>query len=156
VSCKATLIFGVLDIEYGFAYGEDTIDPNITTGDVATELEFKYRIFQTFYEMYKQEIKQIIEESIAGFVLMVSRRGLKQDKRISLSRVKPLFHDFLDNKRMDGLVDGVPTERSLQGISHRKKKRVIKTKKGVVVPRPSFEDSLLYRNSFKCWLEIKL
>jgi hypothetical protein len=156
VSCNVKLIFGVLDIEYGFAYGEDTIDPNITTGQVATELEFRYEVLKTFYELHEKEIREIIEETIQGFIVFVGQTGLKKDKRIYLDRITPLFHSFLDNQEMDGIVDGVPTKRSLDGITHRRKKRVIKTKKGKVIPRPSFEDSLLYRNSFKCWLEIKI
>lgn len=158
---KVKLVFGVKDITYGWAYGEDTADPNTTTGDVAEKLEQHYKIFKFFYWYYQDEIDKMAKQSISDFLAGILRGTVKvsNKKTIYLDDAVPLFHAMLDTKVMDG-ERGIPTKRSLQGIIHRRKKRKVFTKgKGkhkTVVARPSFEDSLLYRNSFKCWLEIIL
>jgi hypothetical protein len=142
------LNLGVIDIPYGHAYGEDTVDPNITTGEVAQSLEERYRIMETFYSDHKEEITDSMAAEYAGIL-----NDLFHGARVNPDRaiagigddIKPLFHAFLDNKEMDGK-SGVPTLASILGIQHRRKK--VKYNPG----RPSFEDSLMYRNSFKAWI----
>jgi hypothetical protein len=148
------LVLGVIDMPYGHAYGEDTIDPNITTHQVAVKLEKRYRIMHSFYEAHKVEISQDIADAYGAMISnLFNGRPLRKDQAMgqATSRIPALFHKFLDTKQLDGTMPGIPTKRSLEGISHRKKKRV-HHKKGQVIVRPSFEDSLLYRNSFKAWM----
>jgi hypothetical protein len=144
------LVLGVVNIPYGHAYGEDTVDPNITTADVAKKLEKRYQIMQSFYKAHESEIKQGYATAIGNMLMgaMVHGRPLQINQALNQATksIPKKFHDFLDNREMDGLADGVPTKRSLKGITHRRKKRKIS-----VGTRPSFEDSLLYRNSMKAW-----
>lgn len=149
---RVKLVLGVVNIPYGHAYGEDTADPNITTGDVAEKLEKRYKIMQTFYKAHETEINQGYANAMGNMLLaaMVHNRPLRINQALNQATtvITKKFHKFLDNREMDGLVDGVPTQRSLDGITHRRKKRKI-----VSGTRPSFEDSLLYRNSMKAWID---
>jgi hypothetical protein len=145
------LVLGVINIPYGHAYGEDTVDPNITTADVAKKLERRYEIMKTFYGSHEAEIKQGYATAMGNMLLgaMVHNRPLRINQALNQATkgIPVMFHKFLDEKQMDGMVDGVPTQRSLDGIIHRRKKRKY------MPGRPSFEDSLLYRNSMKAWID---
>ena len=149
---RVKLVLGVVNIPYGHAYGEDTVDPNITTADVAKKLERRYDIMKTFYGANEAEIKQGYATAMGNMLLaaMVHNRPLRINQALNQATkgIPAKFHKFLDERQMDGLIDGVPTKRSLDGITHRRKKRKI-----VSGTRPSFEDSLLYRNSMKAWID---
>jgi len=149
------LALGVVDIPYGHAYGE-AVDPNITTFEVAVKLEKRYKIMATFYQAHKVEINQDIADAYGVMVSNIFKGrplGKMQAMGQATTRIPAMFHKFLDTKQMDGTMPGIPTLRSLEGISHRKKKRVhTKKRGGVAIPRPSFEDSLIYRNSMKAWI----
>lgn len=143
------LAFGVIDIMYAFSYGEDTVDPTITTGDVAEILEEKYGIMSCFFEMYEEQINAIIIDTITD-AFTDAFDGLPVDLptllTASLPEIHVLFEEFILTKKMDGKVDGVPTKRSIDGINHRKKLRSIDPY------RPSFLDSRLYMSSFRAEL----
>ena len=63
------LVLGVVNIPYGHAYGEDTVDPNTTTADVAKKLEKRYQIMRTFYKANEAEIKQDIAFAISNMLI---------------------------------------------------------------------------------------
>ncbi|WP_336194993.1 hypothetical protein [Hafnia paralvei] len=134
-----TLHLGVIDIPYE--------DENTTTGSVAEILEGKYKIMQTFFDRYGEDIARLMSDDLAaGLENMLAGLPLPDDPFAeSMSRVHHLFSAFLYNKEMDGL-KGIPTQRALKGISKRFKK-----KKGPK-NRPSFIDTGDFENSMRAWV----
>lgn len=133
-----TLHLGVIDIPYE---GEGT-----TTGDVAERLEEKYRIMQTFFDRYGNEIADLMSNDLAANLenLMAGAPPSRDPLAESMSRVHDLFVAFLDNEEMNGM-PGVPTQRALLGISKR-----FKNKRGD--PRPSFIDTGTYQAAMRSWV----
>lgn len=133
-----TLHLGVIDIPYE--------DENTTTGSVAEILEVKYKIMQTFFDRYGEDIARLMSDDLAaGLENMLTGLPLPEDPFAeSMSHVHHLFSAFLDNSEMNGM-PGVPTARALKGISKRFKK-----KKGN--PRPSFIDTGMFQASMRAWV----
>ncbi|WP_312773344.1 hypothetical protein [Atlantibacter hermannii] len=133
-----TLHLGVIDIPYE---GEGT-----TTGDVAERLEEKYRIMQTFFDRYGNEIADLMSNDLAANLenLMAGAPPSRDPLAESMSRVHDLFVAFLDNEEMNGM-PGVPTQRALLGISKR-----FKNKRGD--PRASFVDTGTYQAAMRAWV----
>lgn len=122
-----------------------------TTGDVADILEAKYGVMGAFVDRHSSEIEDALAESVRGHLESLLMGGPVTGDVYDLtiaagSEIEVMFQKFLDAKEMDGLVNGVPTQASLDGISHR-----FKTKRGPA--RPSFIDTGLYQSSFRCWGE---
>ncbi|WP_313439369.1 hypothetical protein [Atlantibacter hermannii] len=133
-----TLHLGVIDVPYE---GEGT-----TTGDVAERLEEKYRIMQTFFDRYGNEIADLMSNDLAANLenLMAGAPPSRDPLAESMSRVHDLFVAFLDNEEMNGM-PGVPTQRALLGISKR-----FKNKRGD--PRASFVDTGTYQAAMRAWV----
>ena len=133
-----TLHLGVIDIPYE---GEGS-----TTGDVAERLEEKYRIMQTFFDRYGNEIADLMSNDLAANLenLMAGAPPSRDPLAESMSRVHDLFVAFLDNEEMNGM-PGVPTQRALLGISKR-----FKNKRGD--PRASFVDTGTYQAAMRAWV----
>ncbi|EPD0902509.1 hypothetical protein ACR2HU_002473 [Yersinia enterocolitica] len=133
-----TLHLGVMDIPYG--------DENTTTGDVAELLEGKYKIIQTFFDRYGQDIADMMANDIAASLenMIAGAPPTRDPLAESMSRTHNLFVAFLDNEEMNGLA-GIPTRRAMEGISKR-----FKNKKGS--PRPSFIDTGTYQASMRAWV----
>lgn len=133
-----TLHLGVIDIPYK---GEGA-----TTGDVAERLEEKYRIMQTFFDRYGNEIADLMSKDLAANLenMLAGAPPSRDPLAESMSRVHDLFVGFLDNEEMNGM-PGVPTRRALLGISKR-----FKNKKGD--PRPSFIDTGTYQAAMRSWV----
>lgn len=123
---------------------------NKTTGDVAEILEAKYHVFATFYELHAPEIVAAFEESVMDAMesqLSGAPMGLNATGAAEAA-VSDLFQKFIENKEMDRLgIKGVPTQASLDGVSHR-----FKNKRGQP-GRPSFVDTGLYVGSFRAWID---
>jgi hypothetical protein len=142
------LCLGVMPIPY---------DSRKDTFDVATILEDRYGIMQKFYELNSQQINDDMAEALSksledfanGFPVIPLDRVMAQ----TLGEKSEKFRDFLDTGEVERVgIPGTPTKRSLQRISLRFKNK--KTKKGKrSVPRSSFLDTLLYRNSFRMWID---
>lgn len=133
-----TLHLGVMDIPYG--------DENTTTGDVAELLEGKYKIMQTFFDRYGQDIADMMANDIAASLenMIAGAPPTRDPLAESMSRTHNLFVAFLDNEEMNGLA-GIPTRRAMEGISKR-----FKNKKGD--PRASFVDTGNYQASMRSWV----
>lgn len=118
-----------------------------TTGDVATHLENKYHIMQTFADRHLPEIADSLAGSMASALesLMMGAPADISPFGAATSEITQKFKAFLDNKEMDGL-PGVPTKAALDGVNRR-----LKTKKGP--PRASFVDTTLYRDSSHSWVD---
>lgn len=147
---------GVIDQPYSFSEnvgkvktGKNKGKSNVSmTGDVAEILEEKYGVMQFFFDRYEKEIMASLEEGLQGAFesMLMGAPVNEQPFAAGCSEVEDMFKRFLEAKEMDGQANGVPTKASLMGVSHR-----FKSKRGPV--RPSFIDTGLYENSFKCWVE---
>ena len=148
------LILGVVETNY-----TDSKE-SVNTGDVATMLEDKYHVMETFYEMHNLDIIAALENGIAGAIenTLAGKKGKSDILLGAYGNIENEFHKYLDNEEMRGAVDGVPTAAALAGISSRfKKKKNNVYRKGKTIAtgvrRPSFIDSGLYRHLFKVWVE---
>lgn len=126
-----------------------------TTGDVAEILESKYGVMQFFWDAHQNEVVDELSDSLQGaFESLLMRAPQPRDPLASAaSKIEELFQRMIDSREMDNKVPGVPTAASLEGVSHRFKKKKSKNKQGVRDSRPSFYDTGLYQSSFKCWSE---
>jgi hypothetical protein len=123
----------------------------ITAEDVAAILESKYKIIDTFTEMYAAQIQYTILsqfEKVAGDVLSGGRRrgDLGSILKPATKQIEVMFRQFLDKEEMNGRAPGVPTKAALAGVRHG---RGSKTRTG---SRPSFIDTGIYRASFRAWV----
>lgn len=144
------ICFGVHDIPYADANGdaiEERIDPDtgelMTTGQVATDLEDRYGIFEHFFGKHGSAVA---EEAVQLHLDMLAGLARHTGDDVVLDGAKDLFHTFIEEKEMDGVVDGVPTQASLMGKSLR-----FKHKRGPI--RPSFIDTGLYFANAEIWAE---
>lgn len=133
-----TLHLGVMDIPYD--------DDGTTTGDVAEHLEERYKIMQTFFDRYSNDISALMCNDLAGSLenMMAGAPPSRDPLAESMSKIHNLFVAFLDNQEMNG-ADGVPTRRALDGISRR-----FKNRKGP--PRASFIDTGTYQAAMRAWV----
>ena len=121
-----------------------------TTGDVAQILEAKYHIMRTFFDMNSKDIATAIEKSMVGSVInMVNGQPgpIKPDAQ-AMSDIETAFKQALSMRAFDGVINGVPTQASLGGVSHRFKRPYAKR-----AARPSFINTGLYQSSFAAWTE---
>lgn len=125
---------------FGYGYGK-------TTGQVATELENKYPIVETFYSMEEDTIVDEFEKAyVIGLELGMSAGNW--DVTWDPSKLENPFKRNLSGQKYDGRIRGVPTQASLRGVSHLRRNPY--APRG---PRPSFIDTSLYQRSFRAWLE---
>lgn len=135
------LHLGVIDIPYG---DEDSGDA--TTGDVAEELEIRYEIMKVFFDMYQEQIAELLANSVSGQLenILAGAPPGSDPTLEAMSEVHSLFSAFLESMKMNGY-PGVPTQASLDGVSKRFKRKF-------GPPRPSFIDSGLYMASMRAWI----
>lgn len=148
------LLFGVIDVPY---FENDSKHPD-TTGEVAEKLEREYGVMEFFVKNNHEQITDAIEKSIVGGLQNVVVGLPPLDFNYlnqACSEIEKDFKHFLGAKEMDGKVGGVPTQASIEGVSHRFKyksrKRASKKRVRDNPGRPSFVDTGLYRQSFKAW-----
>jgi len=125
-----------------------------TTGDVAQWLEDKYHLIETFYNIYEDDFGDSIllsyDQAVEDLLLGKPNFSFDAGKMYAsaLSKMENMFKQSLSQQKFDGLIAGVPTQASLDGVNHR-----LKIKKGA--PRPSFIDTGLYEATFKAWAGTK-
>jgi hypothetical protein len=129
------------------AYGEGK-----TTVEVANELESRYHIVETFWEMEEDKFIEVLEDAFADDIEEVMQMGqIPKTGGISdkeTDKIEARFRNYLTNKRFDGVIAGVPTLAAQRGVSHLKQHPY--AKRG---PRPSFIDTGMYMRSFRAWVE---
>jgi hypothetical protein len=128
------------------AYGQGK-----TTREVAAELETKYKIVETFYEMEEDYIVSLIEDSIGADLEKVALMNKPSKKGFSdadTDKIEKRFRQSLSSQAYDGMIPGVPTLASIRGVSHLRKHPY--AQRG---SRPSFIDTGLYSRSFRAWVE---
>lgn len=133
---------GCVDIPY--------TDSSETTFGVASILEEKYGVMQTFFDLHSKDIADQIANSIATAIEQ-SHAGVETPDVFagSMSKTEEMFRTYLDKEEMAGIIKGVPTQAALDGKNSRKKYKSKKQGKR----RPSFIDSSLYRISFRAWVD---
>jgi len=154
-----TIVFGVIDLPYADAasYKEvrarkpkEVRNSSVTTGDVAEILEEHYHVMGNFVELHADQISGDLQDSFAKALnaILDGAPPTFDPAGAAISTIQHRFHEFLQNREMDGRVAGVPTEAAKSGRSKRFK-RASKRRKD----RPSFVDTGLYDASFIAWVE---
>lgn len=147
------LNLGVIDIPYV------EIEADETTGEVAEKLEIFYGVMQFFVDKHMDYITNRLAMSYTSAINNTLAGNPIPDDVLSDSYgdIEKLFRMFLDNKEMDRKERGVPTQASIDGVSHRFKmknrKRASKERVKNNPRRPSFIDTGLYQASMKVWKE---
>lgn len=121
----------------------------VTTGDVATWLENRYQVMETFVQLHEADMARDLEDSLSG-----SLESFLMGAPVSLdplggatSKIEDRFKQFLSQAEIEKLGrPGVPTQAALAGKSSR-----FKGKRGK--RRPSFIDTGLYQSSMKVWVD---
>lgn len=139
---STSLALGVIDVPH--------LDDRITTGDLAEILEAKYDLFRGFYEVHAEQIADLMAESLEDkLVDIVAGSPVPENPYGDATEaIRAMFQKWLDTRGPEtiGMI-GVPTEAALKGINHRKSQ----FRRGE--RRPSFEDTMLLRNSLAAWVE---
>lgn len=122
------------------AYGQGK-----TTGQIAKELEAKYKIVETFIDMEEDYIFPLIEDAVIDTTI-ARMTGQTPDSKINenlTTKIQARFRQDLSNRRFDGRIQGVPTLASIRGVSHLRQKPY--AARG---SRPSFIDTGMYQRTF--------
>jgi hypothetical protein len=129
------------------AYGQGK-----TTSEVAADLEARYKIVETFWEMEEDNFVEVIEEAFADDIEDVMQMGqVPKTGGISdreTDKIEKKFMQNLQSHKYDGVISGVPTTAAQRGVSHLYQKPYAKR-----APRPSFIDTGMYQRSFRAWVE---
>lgn len=152
------LHLGVLDLPYADAASYKKVkrrkpqssEGSKTTGEVATILEEKYKVMETFWDANKIKIAKSLENSFKDAleaIIMGAPLGLDPAGAVT-SEIEELFRETLTLKKLDGKIPGVPTKAAQKGVSHRFKHPYKKRP-----PRPSFIDTGLYEGSMRAWVD---
>jgi hypothetical protein len=124
----------------------------MTTGELQKILEARYGIVEFFWDKHSEEVVGgIIEAYFDELAKPESGKGSRTDYMgKAIRRGEQAFRDMLDNRELDGQVDGVPTAAAVSGHSIAKRRR----KRGTIrKERSSFVETGLYRDSFRIEVE---
>lgn len=152
----AKLIFGVLEVAYSDAHGGDGQATSTTTGEVATLLEQRYHVMQTFFDLRKGQIAEALADGMAVRLQDLFRGSPTPGSPLhgAEQKIESMFRQFLDANEMQKLamaISGLPlSAAAAKGVSHRKKMPFAKKNK----PRPAFVDTGLYRASFRATIKL--
>ena len=161
------LVLGVVDIPYTAAVAGQAarterwksgkkpwqnLASQVQTGDVAEILEARYGVMQHFWEAHGEECAADLADVLMGKIENVLMGAPEQDASVvegDLGRIEERFRAMLDNRELDGRVEGVPTQAALRGINHRLAHPYARGNSA----RPSFIDTGAYQNSMRAWIE---
>lgn len=122
----------------------------VTTGDVATFLENKYHVMESFYELHGQGIADDLADSLQGALETILQGGpMPVDPYAAgTAQIENRFREFLSSGEIEQLgIPGVPTKAALEGRSKR-----FKSGRNPKGRRPSFIDSGLYESAERAWV----
>ena len=139
------LHLGVIEYPYTDATG-------VTTGDVAEILEAKYHVIELFYQELGDDVSKTLELSAARAIQDLFAGAPPRSVSLTAEaegEIEAAFRLFLDQRELDGVVPGVPTQAAIRGVNHRLKHPYKKSNP----ERPSFVDTGTYQQSFKAWSE---
>jgi hypothetical protein len=118
-----------------------------TSVDVAKELEEKYKLVETFWNLIEDATIEQLEEAFVDDVEEVmqmqalSKRGISDE---FTDKIEDQFKRYLDQEE-----HGIKTLAASRGVSHLLPRPYSRSNP----PRPSFIDTGLYRGSFRAWVE---
>lgn len=141
------LVLGVLEVSYSDAGSSGAT----TTGEVATILEDRYHVMETFFELKKDQIAEILAEGMADSInsLINGRPPDASPTYDPEQQIELLFRTFLDANEMQTLAAKFGmnlTAAAARGDNARKKS-------GKSNARPTFIDTGTYRAAFRAWVE---
>jgi hypothetical protein len=122
-----------------------------TTGDVASILEAKYGVMDTFAYAHMPDIAKELENALAGALetLMMGGRPPSNPFASAESSITAMFKNFLATAAIEHLgVEGVPTQAAKDGVNHRLAHPYAKANER----RPSFIDTGTYSAHFLAWV----
>lgn len=122
-----------------------------TTGDVATFIENKYHLMQTFFDQNDQVIADAFANGMAGAIEdLISGAPIRDPFAGINAEVTAGFQAWLTlGLDEEAGIEGVPTKAALERRSLR-----FKNKRGPN-RRPSFIDTGAYEGSFQAWITDK-
>ncbi len=121
-----------------------------TTGEVAEILEQKYGLFTKFVEIHRPVIEYEVSNSLEGAMETILTGHMPSDPLATAkSGIEELFKDALTMQSYDYKIPGVPTGAAQRGVRHSFKRSYLSSRG----PRPSFVDTGLFRDSFRCWTD---
>ena len=128
------------------AYGQGK-----TTTDVQKELEDRYKIVETFFEMNEDYIVGLVEDMLSEDIETVMSSEEPSTEGLSFKetdKIETRFRRALSSEEFNGVIPGVPTRTARQGVSHLRRHPYAARS-----ARPSFIDTGLYQRSFRAWVE---
>lgn len=124
-----------------------------STGDVAELLEARYSVMGNFWELHGEECADDLTEVMQGRLENLLMGAPTPDEGAfpegSLGGIEERFRKMLDDRELDGRVEGVPTQAAQRGVNHRLMRPYARSNPS----RPSFIDTGLYQNSMRAWVE---
>jgi hypothetical protein len=122
--------------------------PNKTTIEVASVLEKRYQIMETFADVYDQKMADDLASEMADRLEKLLSGGPKMADPLKGigRRIEIHFQEFLTSYEAEGVINGAPTQAALEGRTNRRG-----APRGV--RRPSFVDTELYKDNFRAWVE---
>lgn len=161
---SVTLHLGVIDLPYAYVReGErktkkragkkkQRVVSSMTTGDVATILEDKYGVMETFFEAKEEAIVGHITESLAGALesVLAGAPPGADPFAAGAQQIDEMFKEFILSGEAENVsIPGTPTKAALKGVSHRKAHPYAKANPR----RPSFYDTGMYVDNFMSWID---
>lgn len=146
-STRLTLHLGVIDQPYRTAGKKGGAT---TTGNVASILEAKYDLMQTFAHVHWSTIETALTVSIQNALeaVIMGRRVDPWDR--GAQHIQADFRKFISSFEAERVgIPGTPTKAALRGVNHRLKHPYRKSNPR----RPSFRDTGLYMASFRAWVD---
>lgn len=121
-----------------------------TTVEVMEILEAKYGVIDAFYTSKKPVIDKICLRYLKADLDHQMRGGdaSKNPLAGAMVEIEELFVKFIEKRQVEKLgIPGVPTQAALQGVQHKRGRKTFGAR------RPSFDDTGLYKNSFRAWVD---
>jgi hypothetical protein len=151
------LHLGVVDVPYVQALSrrqKKARAGTVTTGDVATWLENRYGVMETFFASRGEQIADDLAGALGGTLesFMMGAPPSIDPFGSATSSIEDQFKQFLATGEMEMLgVAGVPTQAALERRAGRRRSgRMKRRRAGTGV---SFIDTGLYQSSFKAWID---
>jgi hypothetical protein len=150
-----TLNLGVLEVAYSTAHtGDMAKNSQTTTFEVATKLEEKYHVMETFYNSRKEKIAGFLADNMAHAIQDMVSGHRTSATHGAEQKIEASFRSFLDSnemQRMQIALTGAPiSAAATRGVSHRKKHPYAMKNK----ERPAFIDTGTYRSAFRCVIKL--
>ncbi len=121
----------------------------ITTADVAKILEDEYGIMQVFSKVHWKTIEKALVSSVEGALESLLMGQRTDPFARGTQAIEARFKRFISSYEAERVgIPGTPTKAALRGVNHRLKHPYRKSNPR----RPSFRDTGLYMDSFRCWV----